>query len=190
MHQAHNTNNSIRIKNSLGAMLFIAFFIYSGWQFISFDFQIIFIFRALKSLCIAILFLIRKPPIILDSLIARIMSYISIFTPFIYQNDPEFGLWINLPVALVIGIFIAGECLSIIGIVTLGTSFGISPAKRTLVDYGLYRFIKHPIYSGYAITELAILAAYPSKFNLGCFIVSMSLYVLRAWREEAILQRQ
>lgn len=132
--------------------------------------------------------MIRDRPQISDSLGFRIISYVSIFTPFLYNNESELNFQSMIPASILIALFIIGECLSIVGIITLGKSFGVSPAKRTLIDYGIYRLIKHPIYLGYGVTELSILLIYPSKFNLACFLISMGLYVIRATRENFLLK--
>ena len=55
------------------------------------------------------------------------------------------------------------QCLAALWVinakVTLGRSFGWLPANRGIVDTGVYRLIRHPIYFGYALGHLGFLLA-------------------------------
>lgn len=50
----------------------------------------------------------------------------------------------------------AGSALSLWGVVTLGKSFGIFVSVRQVVLDGPYRFVRHPIYLGYAFIWLGL----------------------------------
>jgi protein-S-isoprenylcysteine O-methyltransferase Ste14 len=51
---------------------------------------------------------------------------------------------------------LAGAALSLWGVVTLGKSFGIFVSVRLVVLDGPYRFVRHPIYLGYAFIWLGL----------------------------------
>jgi protein-S-isoprenylcysteine O-methyltransferase Ste14 len=89
-------------------------------------------------------------------------------------------------------LFLASDLLAIIGFlivvlatIELGTSIGISPANRGLVRSGIYRYIKHPMYLGYAISEMGLVILNP--LNLSICVVSMILYFIRSKIEIKIL---
>ena len=67
---------------------------------------------------------------------------------------------------------------------TLGRSFGWLPANRGIVDTGVYRLIRHPIYFGYALGHLGFLLA---NFNLQNAAVLTTVYVAQIYR---ILQEE
>lgn len=57
--------------------------------------------------------------------------------------------------------FVAGSALvtlaamwSLASLVSLGTSFGIRPALRTLITRGPYRLVRHPIYAAYMVSDI------------------------------------
>ncbi len=70
---------------------------------------------------------------------------------------------------------------------TLGRSFGWLPANRGIVDAGVYRIVRHPIYFGYMITHIGFLGA---NFNLQNVLIFTLFYVAQIYRiymEEAFL---
>ena len=90
-------------------------------------------------------------------------------------------------------LFALSSLLSILGflLVTfatleLGSSMGISPARRELVKSGIYRYIKHPMYTGYIISESGLALLNP--FNGLLLLLSVSLYFVRAKSENHILK--
>lgn len=113
----------------------------------------------------------------------EILAYISSASPFIYLNSshslPNSGLISSI-------LAIVGFTISTLALFDLGVSFGVSPANRGVVRTGLYRYIRHPMYSGYAISELGFIFLNPSNFLIFC--ISMSLYFLRARYESKILK--
>ena len=63
--------------------------------------------------------------------------------------------------------------------VTLGRSFGWLPANRGVVDTGVYRIIRHPIYFGYALSHIGFLLA---NFNIQNALVLATVYVSQIYR--------
>ena len=73
--------------------------------------------------------------------------------------------------------------------VSLRRSFGILPANRGVVSRGAYRFIRHPMYVGYFVTDLGFLLTNFTVYNLCVLIVQMSCQVGRILQEERMLSR-
>jgi len=81
---------------------------------------------------------------------------------------------------------IAGFLIVVFATLELGKSIGISPANRGLVRTGIYARFRHPMYLGYVISEIGMVLLNP--LNIALFIVSLSLYSLRAKFENKFLQ--
>lgn len=81
-----------------------------------------------------------------------------------------------------IGIFI-----SMAGILSLNNSFGIVPAVRKIKTGWMYRFVRHPIYFGYAISFSCMVVNNFTIMNLIVLIVVISCDVMRILAEEKIL---
>ena len=86
-------------------------------------------------------------------------------------------------------IFVAvGFLIVTLATIELGQRLGVSPAKRGEVcSSGVYRYLNHPMYVGYALAELGVVLLNPQ--NAGFFAISISLYILRARAESCILGR-
>ena len=89
-----------------------------------------------------------------------------------------------LPETVSLGLQLLAALWVINAKVTLGRSFGWLPANRGVVDNGVYRFIRHPIYFGYALGHLGFLLA---NFNLQNAAVLATVYVAQIYR---ILQEE
>jgi len=70
---------------------------------------------------------------------------------------------------------------------SLGRSFGILAAARTLRTSGPYRWVRHPIYVGYLITHVAFLAANCTLWNVCVLGLLYQMQIVRAMREEKVL---
>jgi protein-S-isoprenylcysteine O-methyltransferase Ste14 len=71
--------------------------------------------------------------------------------------------------------------------VSLRRSFGVLPANRGVVSRGAYRFIRHPMYLGYFVTDLGFLLTNFTVYNLCVLVVQMSCQVGRILQEERML---
>lgn len=88
-----------------------------------------------------------------------------------------------------IGIAIAGFALSILARVQLGHSFSIRPQARKLVTTGLYSKFRHPIYLFRGLAFLGLFIALGNLIALLCFVFIYSLQILRARKEERVLEQ-
>jgi protein-S-isoprenylcysteine O-methyltransferase Ste14 len=80
-----------------------------------------------------------------------------------------------------------GLIIVVLGKVSLGRSFGLTPANRGVVCSGVYRFVRHPIYLGYLVTHVGFVAAYPALWNLALLMAADVALMLRAICEERTL---
>lgn len=81
----------------------------------------------------------------------------------------------------------AGSAFALLALASLNRSFGILPAVRPLRFGGPYRWVRHPIYAGYAVQNLGYLASNASLWNVAILAAALGLQVLRVYNEERIL---
>lgn len=79
---------------------------------------------------------------------------------------------------------VAGAGVAIWSVVALGRSFGLVAANRGIATRGPYRFVRHPLYAGYFLTETGYVLENPSVRNVGLFLVVMAVQVVRIVVEE------
>ena len=82
---------------------------------------------------------------------------------------------------------VAGLLLNISAKVALNRSFGLAAANRGVKQAGPYRFLRHPMYAGYATTQLAFLLLNPCLWNFAVYALSWSVQILRIRAEERVL---
>jgi protein-S-isoprenylcysteine O-methyltransferase Ste14 len=83
---------------------------------------------------------------------------------------------------------LAGVALATRGVRDLGTSFSIFIEDPKLVDGGLYRFMRHPIYLGYAIRFIGNWIMTSMVLHLALTLIAIVLLSYRAWLEERRLE--
>jgi protein-S-isoprenylcysteine O-methyltransferase Ste14 len=79
---------------------------------------------------------------------------------------------------------ILGSTMQIAGVLSLNRSFALIPALRELKTEGMYRFVRHPIYSSYLVAFSSYLAANFSSRNLPIALACVSLMLARVHFEE------
>jgi len=129
-------------------------------------------------------FLISRNPIKVKtkSRVCEVLAYLSSAFSFLYLNSYK-----SLPQAGFISSMLAviGFTISTLAVFDLGGSFGVSPANRGVVRTGLYRYIRHPMYTGYVISEFGFVLLNP--FNLILWAISSALYFYRSMLENRVL---
>ena len=80
-----------------------------------------------------------------------------------------------------------GLIIMVIGLTSLGRSFGIMPRARGLVLTGLYRWVRHPIYLGEFLVFAGILILAISPLTLTIYAIFVGLQVYRLVVEERTL---
>jgi protein-S-isoprenylcysteine O-methyltransferase Ste14 len=82
-----------------------------------------------------------------------------------------------------------GTILNIISVSYLNRSLGTVPAERTIKTHGIYRFIRHPMYSSDIISLIGYFLANLSFANFGIVVCNTILQIVRLNREELFLSR-
>ncbi|MFT4074433.1 MAG: isoprenylcysteine carboxylmethyltransferase family protein [Asticcacaulis sp.] len=93
------------------------------------------------------------------------------------------------PKFLTFGLAIFGGLWTIFAKVSLGRSFGILAANRTVKIKGAYKFLRHPIYVGYFAMDIAFLLDHFVMVNFLILVTISIMQVLRALREEQVLSK-
>ncbi|MCB9061387.1 MAG: hypothetical protein H6622_07700 [Halobacteriovoraceae bacterium] len=143
---------------------------------------IFFLLLVLRDFVAGYFFLKRESAQITSGKLVSFTAYLSSAMPLLY-----FG-----PDHTTKEILLASDILAIIGFlfvalatIELGTSIGISPAKRSLVKSGIYKWVSHPMYVGYVLSEVGMALINHSNFII--FIISIALYIKRAKTEAKII---
>jgi protein-S-isoprenylcysteine O-methyltransferase Ste14 len=92
-----------------------------------------------------------------------------------------------VPLQFAAAVAVAGMLIQIVAKITLGRSIGSIPAQRKLKLSGPYRYLRHPMYAGYILSELAFLAVNPSLWNAGVYALAWGLQLYRVRAEERLL---
>jgi protein-S-isoprenylcysteine O-methyltransferase Ste14 len=82
-----------------------------------------------------------------------------------------------------------GSIMAIAGILSLNRSFGIVAGNRGVQTFGLYRYVRHPIYAGYFLCIGAACALNLTLWNAVIFILWVIFQVLRIRAEERHLMK-
>jgi protein-S-isoprenylcysteine O-methyltransferase Ste14 len=129
----------------------------------------------------AALFLLRRPARRSGSAWETLLALTGTFLPVAARPAPGNLYWLGelIQVAALAGVIIAA--------ITLGRSFGIAPADRGLRTTGLYAWVRHPLYAMEISFFIGYLVANPSWRNLAILLADTSVQLLRALREERIL---
>jgi protein-S-isoprenylcysteine O-methyltransferase Ste14 len=114
----------------------------------------------------------------------RIVTLQSLLLPLLVVPAPNTGLVTEAAAASLTAF---GLAIVVGGKLSLGRSFGMLPANRGVMEGGLYRVVRHPIYLGYIVTHVPLLAAHPSAWNLAVLIAGDAALVVRAFYEEQTL---
>lgn len=93
-----------------------------------------------------------------------------------------------IPAWLGYALMITGLLLNISAKVALNRSFGLAAANRGVKREGPYRLLRHPMYAGYALTQVTFLLLNPCLWNVGVYALSWSVQILRIRAEEKLLQ--
>ncbi|HZQ60492.1 MAG TPA: isoprenylcysteine carboxyl methyltransferase [Casimicrobiaceae bacterium] len=136
---------------------------------------------------VVVLTCLRRCAISVDRrLHVRLITAASMVAPMLIKPDAVGGVipeWMNTCIAAFGLMIVVGGKLS------LGYSFGLLPANRGIVNRGLYRIVRHPIYLGYLMTHLPFLASNPSPWNIAVLVGGDAALVIRAFYEEHTLSQ-
>jgi protein-S-isoprenylcysteine O-methyltransferase Ste14 len=114
---------------------------------------------------------------------ARLLTMCATFGPPLVRPAAFAGA----PQSVTVAVTAIGLIIVVLGKMSLGRSFGLTPANRGVVSTGMYRFVRHPIYLGYLITHVGFVVANPITWNLALLVVADLALMLRAAFEERTL---
>ena len=83
---------------------------------------------------------------------------------------------------------VAGALLQIGALASLNRSLGLLPAHRGIKSDGLYRFVRHPLYTAYVVTLAGYLVSNLSIYNTIIVVAGTAFMVMRIRYEEELLR--
>jgi protein-S-isoprenylcysteine O-methyltransferase Ste14 len=93
-----------------------------------------------------------------------------------------------VPAIVTTALMLFGLALSIASKIYLNRSFGLIAANRGVKTSGPYRFVRHPMYLGYMVTQLGFLIFSFSVLTLGIYLIAWSFQIVRVHQEESVLR--
>jgi protein-S-isoprenylcysteine O-methyltransferase Ste14 len=84
----------------------------------------------------------------------------------------------------IMGLILVGGSINLAGLLTLRRSFTIMAEARDLVTRGLFRYVRHPLYSGHFVMFLGSLLLRLHLYTLILYLAFIIGQVHRAWIEE------
>lgn len=136
-----------------------------------------------EALVVALTLVRRTAAIVDRSWKARVLTILATFGPPLVRPSAVAAA----PESVTIVISAVGLIIVVLGKLSLGRSFGFTPANRGVVGTGLYRIVRHPIYLGYLITHVGFVVANPATWNLAVLLAADVALMLRAVCEERTL---
>jgi protein-S-isoprenylcysteine O-methyltransferase Ste14 len=114
----------------------------------------------------------------------RLMAWTSAFMPLAVRPNE-----VALVPSWVSGALIdLGMVLALWALASLGSSFGIAPADRGLVNRGPYRWLRHPAYTGELISVVGYVLRNMCPWNLGLILLLAASLVARIRKEEGLIE--
>jgi protein-S-isoprenylcysteine O-methyltransferase Ste14 len=200
-HLSETMKIMISLKNILeerpGDLIFAIFFLGLGFANIRLalidldihSFLISFnnLLTALLNFAVVYLFVVRQKPQKTSKIIETIISVFSYIVPFFINWIANFISFINTFQVYGIIIMPFGLFIVFFALFSLGKSFGVVPARRTIKTHGIYRIIRHPMYLGDLIMVLGNLLIYFNMIDIFIILIAFSTIILRIRWEEKIL---
>ena len=114
-----------------------------------------------------------------------IVGFVGTAAPLLVR--PAAGGLSLLPDAVAAALVALGLGLNIAAKLALWRSFGLSAANRGVRKGGPYKYVRHPMYLGYFITQAAFLLANLTISNAIKYFVTWAFQILRIREEEKFL---
>jgi protein-S-isoprenylcysteine O-methyltransferase Ste14 len=136
---------------------------------------------------VVVLTCLRRPASVVDRRpVVRLVTAVSMTFPLLSEPTQLPPIIPEAAAAMLLGL---GLLVVVGGKMSLGYSFGLLPANRGVMERGLYRIVRHPIYLGYFLTHIPFLAAHPSAWNAAVLLAGDAALIVRALYEEETLGR-
>jgi protein-S-isoprenylcysteine O-methyltransferase Ste14/uncharacterized membrane protein (UPF0127 family) len=107
------------------------------------------------------------------------------FLPLLFRATDEVSSLRALGAAMQI----CGLGIAILGLTALGRSVGVVAGNRGVKLQGMYRTVRHPMYTGYMLSYFGYVSAYPSLRNAVIISVTFAALFIRAAVEERFLRQ-
>jgi protein-S-isoprenylcysteine O-methyltransferase Ste14 len=134
---------------------------------------------------VVVLICLRRPASVVDRRpVVRLVTAASMMFPLLVKPAHIAPIIPEAAAAMLLGV---GLLVVVGGKISLGYSFGLLPANRGVMERGLYRIVRHPIYLGYLLTHIPFLAAHPSGWNAAVLLTGDAALFVRALYEEETL---
>lgn len=144
-----------------------------------------FLLVAVTETLFAIFFVLRRDPSVVSfSAVAWSSTIAGTFLPMLLRPVPGAEDVFAAQVVQAVG-----SACSVYGIASLNRSVGLLPANRGIRTGGAYRWIRHPLYASYTLSNLGYLASNPSAANALICLAALAAQVLRIHQEERLLLR-
>lgn len=88
-----------------------------------------------------------------------------------------------------VGLAVVGNLVQAWAKLVLRRSFGVAPANRGIKISGPYRFVRHPMYAGYALVHMGVLVLMFSPMNVVIYAIGWWAQILRILAEERLLSQ-
>ena len=140
---------------------------------------------AVSELLPVVLILIRRPGQCTKEWLPFIFALLGTAAPLMVR--PAQGATFFIVAAFGGTLMLTGLILNIIAKLALWRSFGLAPANRGVRVGGPYRFVRHPMYLGYFLTQLGFLLTNLTIGNAIKYLLAWSMQILRIREEEKFL---
>jgi len=92
-----------------------------------------------------------------------------------------------LPMPAIVGLMLLGMVCHLSAKLILRRSFGVVAANRGVKKTGPYRLVRHPMYTGYMLTQLGLVLSGPTLNNVAIAGLCWALFIWRIVAEERVL---
>lgn len=92
-----------------------------------------------------------------------------------------------IPNILVMLLLVTGLVIHLSAKLTLRRSFGVVAANRGIKSSGPYRFVRHPMYTGYMVSQAGLYLSGPTLNNTVVLCICWALFLGRIRAEERVL---
>ncbi len=172
-------------KANICLMLIYAIFANNNINYLIHQFKISVLILAIFNTALVFISILRRPPTKISfSKFDIIISTLGSFFGFLLIAGEIQSEILFFQILGILGLLI-----SLTGLFFLNKSFGFLPADRGVITNGIYRFIRHPIYTGYFISIFCFVAQNYTLWNVGVFIFFVIFETTRLLREEKLLKQ-
>jgi len=165
--------------------LFYFYFAYNNFNSLVSGFKLSVLLILLFNSSIIILAFIRhEPQTVTRSVFDYIIAFCGTLSPLLFIGLPEVN-----DNTIFLSLQVIGISFAFAGLLSLNRSFGLVPADRGIVTTGMYKFVRHPLYTGYTMICFGFLLQNFSFRNLAAFMVFIIFESLRLLIEEQFLSQ-